>query len=296
MFWFVYAILFAFFDAGTLTVNQRYRVDGYMLAAWRGFGVSLCALPFLFFVNLPIEWSFWLRAAMQGIFTGFLTSRLYNSVALFGAGATSRILVLSIVISALMWWGLHPEDFTALARNPALLIGIIASLAAAIYGYLRMSDHARSQGIVGYMALAVIVAAIISVNRKSLMALDGFLAGNTIYFLVSMFVSGVYNSLAYFIKTKCSIREFFAVATEIRSVKSGGIIALLSALSLFFCDYALSEAPNPAYVNAITLSSPLWVLVYNRFTGYKNNFRKSGLAIMLISTAILIALSEAAQN
>ena len=292
MFWFVYGLLFAIFDAGSLTVNQRYRVDGYMLAALRGFGVSLCSLPFLFFVNLPLDWNFLLRAFIQGILTGFFTSRIYNSVALFGAGATSRIMVLSIVISAILWWGMHPDYFFTLLKNPLLFAGIILSIAAVIFGYLRMSDHSRSEGIVRYMALAVVIGAIMSVNRKSLMGIDGFLAGNTMYFTVSMFVSGIYNTAAYMLANKSKPVEFLKLASEVRSLKSGGIVTLTSALSLFFCDYALSQAPNPAYVSALGLSSPLWVLLYNKLSGYQNNFRKSGLAILLASTASLIILGE----
>lgn len=292
MFWFIYGLLFAFFDAGTMAINQRYRVDGYMLAAWRGFGISVCAIPFLFFIDYPRELSFWIHAVMQGIMTGFFSSKLYNSAAKFGAGATSRIMVLSIIISAVFWWAIHPINFLALAEKPALLIGIIVSMLMAIFGYLRMSDHSRSEGIVSYMMFAVVVAAIISINRKNLMAIDGFLVGNTIYFLVSMFVAGLYNALAYFYINKCTVGDFFKIATEERSIKSGTIMALMSALSIFFGNYALSTVPNPAYVNALTLTAPLWILLYNKFTGYQNNFRKSGLAIMLTFTALLIFLGE----
>lgn len=263
-----------------------------MLAAWRGFGICVCAVPFLFFIDYPSSWIFWLHTFLQGIMTGIFSSRVYNAAALFGAGATSRILVLSIIVSAILWWCLNPANFIELAQKPALLIGIIASMILAIFGYYRMSDHSRSEGIFRYMIVAVFIDAIISINRKNLMAEDGFLTGNTAYFLVSMFVAGLYNACAYLYINKCKISDFFKIALETRSIRSGSIIALLSAFSIFFGNYALSLASNPAYVNALTLTSPLWILVYNKFTGFQNNFRKSGLAIMLIFTAILIFLGE----
>ena len=41
MVWFVAGLLFALFNAGTMLVNQKYKLDGSLISGMRGVGVAL---------------------------------------------------------------------------------------------------------------------------------------------------------------------------------------------------------------------------------------------------------------
>ena len=71
MIWFAAGLAFAFLNAITMLINQRYKVDGRLMSGMRGIGVALLFLPALFFAPVTKKCVFWLLIAAEGLVSTF---------------------------------------------------------------------------------------------------------------------------------------------------------------------------------------------------------------------------------
>ena len=102
MLWLAAGILFAVFNAGTMLVSQKYKIEGVLMSGLRGVGVVAIYSPAAFFVPFPESPEFWTLIVLEGVLSSFFNSRLYASAARFGAGTTSRISMLAVPIGLLV--------------------------------------------------------------------------------------------------------------------------------------------------------------------------------------------------
>ena len=84
--WVVAGLLFALFQAFTMLVNQKYRIDGHLISGLRGVGVAICFWPAVLFVKFPNSWSFWGLILLQGRFLPFLTRVCMGPLRVMGRG------------------------------------------------------------------------------------------------------------------------------------------------------------------------------------------------------------------
>lgn len=98
MLWLAAGILFAVFNAGTMLVSQKYKIEGVLMSGLRGVGVAAIYSPAAFFVPFPESPEFWALIVLEGVLSSFFNPRLYASVARFGAGTTSRISMLAVMM------------------------------------------------------------------------------------------------------------------------------------------------------------------------------------------------------
>ncbi|MBO5997533.1 MAG: hypothetical protein J6P93_03310, partial [Alphaproteobacteria bacterium] len=99
MLWVVTGLFYGLFMSFYTYINQNNKIDGYILGLWRGFGVAFVCFPLVLITPFEVDAGFFFLLFVQGIMTGFYDSRLFFASARFGAAATSRMLVLSILIS-----------------------------------------------------------------------------------------------------------------------------------------------------------------------------------------------------
>lgn len=111
MTWVITGLFYGLFMSFYTYINQKYKLNGYILGMWRGFGIMLVTFPIIFVEPFYFDPIYFILLTVQGLFIGYFDSRVFMASARFGAGGTSRTLVFSIVISTILWWILHPADF-----------------------------------------------------------------------------------------------------------------------------------------------------------------------------------------
>ena len=77
MLWIINGLVYGFFTALYTLVNQRNKINGYVLGIWRGFGIALLFLPFLFFLPLQTSAYNWFLLIFQGWMIGIYDSHLF---------------------------------------------------------------------------------------------------------------------------------------------------------------------------------------------------------------------------
>lgn len=70
-------------------------------------------------------------------------------------------------------------------------------------------------------------------------------------------------------------------------------MASASLVTIFCGNWAAFYSPNPAYVSAITLLSPLWIMGIDRLAGRREKVPVWGMVVMLLGLLALVFFGNA---
>lgn len=207
MLWVIDSLVYGFFTAIYTLFNQHYKLNGYVLGIWRGFGISLAFMPFLYFFPVPESAYYWFLLIFQGLLIGIYDSHLFFASADFGAGPTSRFMAITALVTTFLWWFLTPEQFEHLLGNGTVFISLILVLFGFTVSYWQMVQSPVSQKLVRYILPAVFALAGMSIATKEIAvhSQSGVWGAITYYLAVALFVSGCYN-LFFYLRTQKKTR------------------------------------------------------------------------------------------
>lgn len=291
MLWVINGLIYGFFSALYTLVNQDRKFNGYILGIWRGFGIALVFLPFLFFLPVQTSAYNWFLLIFQGWLIGIYDSHLFFASADFGAGPTSRVMALTVLITALLWWLITPEMFLALLKDGNVFITLLLVLFGFSVSYWYMIKSEVSRAVVKYMIPAILALAGMSIATKEIAMMGQNIWANIAYYLVvATFVSGLYNTIFYIKHEKPEFKGFFVNVFNPKIVSTGVYIISFSAALITAKTMAMRIAPNPGYVVALVLTAPLFVFWLNKYNKVPDNVSVKAGFSMLFFLALMIML------
>lgn len=283
--WILCAFGAAWLQASTRILNQYFKYSGLSLT----FAVKalhlLYILPFLPF----IEWSdkpvFYLLAAATAPLVLYQDKTLYDFTAKFGAGPVTRVEPLSVPFVFLAWLLMHPALLIGHFERPFQLAGIAACICAATFFALRMRSCAVSADVLKSMLPLVVVAGVINITAKIAIDYAPNREGIMAYIVVQTVLVVL---LSYLSKKKESARVFESFKDK-KFLKASFLLSLLLFGLIVLRLYGFILTPNPAYVTAVMLTGPLWILLFYKAVRHEEKGDiKSGLGIVL--SAILLTM------
>lgn len=295
MLWVVNGLIYCFFTAVYLLFNQHFKINGYILGIWRGFGICAIFLPFVFCFPLPTDMKYWLLLIAQGYCIGVYDSHIFFASAKYGAGPTSRFMAVTVLLTTFMWWLLTPDKFMVLLSDSDRLVTLILVLCGFCFCYWQMLKSEVSREAAMYMLPAVIALSAMCVMTKYIaMGTRSLWQALAYYLTVSTFFSGCYNLLWY----KISCKNADGVDDKIFSgsmLKIGTLLILFSTLLIVAKTMALRLAVNPGYVAALLLVVPLFTLALNKHYKVADKVSvEAGLAmIFFLSLLVLLVYGGA---
>ena len=293
MLWVVNGLIYGFFTAIYMLFNQHYKINGYILGIWRGFGICLLFLPCLLFYQLPTNPYYWLMLIIQGICIGIYDSHIFFASAKFGAGPTSRFMSVVVLLTTFAWWLITPQQFTQLLAQGNLLITLLLILCGFSFCYWQMLNSYISRAAAIYTLPAVLALSAMSIITKYIAVNANSLGQGLSYYLtISTFISGVYNLLLY----KKQINNFAQTDKQPLFCKQllRPIILLVSFSSVLIVakTMALRIAPNPGYVTALLLIAPLFIYALNRNYKIADDISvKSGFAMIFFLVLLVFVVN-----
>lgn len=293
MTWVITGLFYGLFMSFYTYINQKYKLNGYILGMWRGFGIMLVTFPIIFVEPFYFDPIYFILLTVQGLFIGYFDSRVFMASARFGAGGTSRTLVFSIVISTILWWILHPADFLVLWQRPWILLGIIAALSGTIISYLFITKDPFSKQLIKFMMPAVVVWSLMSTVNKEIMLRHQLETGIGYYLVYSMFISGLYNLYIYASQGRMSKNRVLKEVFASKVVQASFMLILFSIALIIAKSISLAYTPNTGYVNALSLTSPLWIILFNHYFKEKDLVSVRAGLVLIISLFFLTILASA---
>lgn len=293
MLWIINGLVYGFFSALYTLVNQNKKFNGYILGIWRGFGIALVFLPFLFFLPVQTSAYNWFLLILQGWLIGIYDSHLFFASADFGAGPTSRVMAVTSLVTTIMWWILTPHLFMDMARNGSVLITLLLLLFGFTVSYWYMIKSEVSRAVINYMIPAILALAGMSIATKEIAMMGQNIWANIAYYLVvATFVSGVYNTIFYIKHERPGIKGFFREVFNRKIVDTGIYIISFSAALITAKTMAMRLAPNPGYVVALVLTAPIFVYGLNKYNRIPDNVSvKAGFAMLAFLIAIMLIVN-----
>ena len=293
MIWILNGLLYGFFTALYTLANQKYQMNGYLLGIWRGFGIAVIFFPFTFLFPLPQNLYYWGLLILQGWLIGFYDSHLFFASARYGAGPTSRVMAVTVLITTIIWWLMTPHEFDKILANKTVFSLLIFILLGFTASYWLMLKDSITKEITFYMAPVILALAFMSIITKDIAIHSSSSWSGIIYYLtVSTFVSGVYNSYLFVKKEKLDIRGYIRQVFSAPTRAAGLYIVGFSAALIMAKTIALRVAPNPGYVTALLLTSPFFVLIMNKYNRIPDDFSlRAGLFNVLFLIALLVLVN-----
>ena len=290
MLWVINGLIYGFFTAVYMLFNQHYKINGYVLGIWRGFGICTLFLPLLLVYPVPVDIRYWGLLAAQGLCIGIYDSHIFFASAKFGAGPTSRFMAVAVLLTTFAWWLLTPQKFIFLLSQGDLVVTLILILCGFSFCYWQMFESIVSYRVAVYTLPAVIALAIMSIITKYIATEAHSLGqGLTYYLTVSTFVSGVYNLACYAHRNRQ--QKWRNIITR-KTIKSGILLILFSSMLIVAKTMALRIAPNPGYVTALLLIAPLFIYILNRQSNITDTISvKAGFAMIFFLILLVLVVN-----
>lgn len=285
--WVLFALLAAFFSSGMYLVNQYLKQPGYLLVFWMRFVVVVAMWPFMKTLVLPTDPVFYGTVVVTALAATFGDLRTFNASARFGGGVASRVYPATVWIAFFLWFFFDPALLSKYAQHPLNTAGVLAALGGCVYFAMRINRCAVTRQALFYMAPALLCYATTVVLNKFAMSRGS---------LDSVVYSYMYFQSVFSIV----ITGGYAIWRRKKDPQAGGwakremLAAALIAAFAWICamiykNYAMSFTPNPSYVAALGLTVPVFIAVFYRIAGHREEADvKSGMGI--VASAALLAL------
>ena len=289
MLWIINGLIYGFFMALYTIVNQKHHFNGYVLGVWRGFGISLLFLPLLPYIQPPDSLYNWEILIAQGILIGIYDSHIFFASARYGAILTSRLLVLSVLLTMGAWWIITPEKFLLLLKKPDLFMTLLLCVGGFCVCYWFMLKSKISKQALMYMFPAITALAAMSILTKEIALMSENVWSNIVYYLtIATSISGIYNFILLAITQHKNTSNIFKMIFKPEIIKTGIYIVGFSGALITAKTLAMRMAPNPAYVVTLLLTAPIFANLLSNGHKYDRQANKAGISMIFFLILLML--------
>jgi hypothetical protein len=246
--------------------------------------------PFMAHIRWPESPWFYL-AVLLTVPTGvFSDIRGFNVIARFGGGVVARVSPLVIILCFLAWFFFDPSLMGKYAAKPLNTALVLAALSGCVYFSSRMAKCKISRSAFIQMLPALIGYTCSTTLNKFAMG-HGELTSVVFCYMYLQSMLAVPTIGLYVCWHETRAKDAFKWRTK-RMAMASMLAAAGWIASMTFRNYAMAFVPNPAYIAAIGQMTPVFISVFYRAVGHKEEADvKSGLGV--VACASLLALATA---
>lgn len=272
--------------AQNVEMNRQARQEGFRLNMWRMTLSALFWMPLALLQHWPQDPMFYVAAIFGGIvlIVGFTIqtdlSQKHNG----------RVAILHTPLKAMVvfiiWAMIDREARMNVLDDPWRIAGEMICLAIMVGSLFTFRKHDVSwSSFKAILPVVVLYSASDILTRLTMGPSD--LAEKLIIF---MFVMSASSSLGSMLVMPWRPQPQLPLITK-ALIKSGGWAAFGSTLSQSCFLIALVLAPSPAYVSMVALLAPVWLLIYHRLKGIKDDASPVAGTVLVMGAFMLMALS-----
>lgn len=285
MIWIPLSIIVSLARAGNRLSNQYFKLPGIFLIVANKFLLLLYTLPFVFFIEWPSDPLFYILLLIQAPIAVYQDKKNFEMTAKHGAGIVTRIEPLGIVLLFFAWMVVSPSLFSENLENPWRFAGIILTLSAISYFAMRLRKCEINFTVFKEMIPLIIGVTCISMLGKAIIDTAESADAVVIYIFFQSFIM-IAIALLFNKKTKNVGKDVFL---NFGNWRKAAFLSLIMLVGIGGRILAFRYVENPAYVSAIILMAPVWIVMFYKFVKHKEEGDvKSGFGI--VASAIILTL------
>lgn len=268
-------------------MHEKIRAERLSMMFWLRIVMLIVALPVLCFTGWPGNPVFYVATFITAFIWAYADLSSFRATEEFGAGAITRMIPINVLVTFFMWVALSPETLDLYLSNPVRGLGIFASICGAVFFAMRLQrgpisrESLRALGPVILMSGMGVVYAKIALDSATLPSIHSGVFG---YMAVqAFFMILIFGALE--LAGRSVPRAIF---TGRVAITSGFLMGINSVVHLAFKSYAYLMVENPAYVSAVILTTPLWVLLYYKLVRKQSvGDLKAGFMVVVCAAAMV---------
>lgn len=286
--WVLCSLIAAVFGAGFYLVNQYLRQPGHLLVFWMRVMVILVMSPYMMHATLPQDPKFYLAVLVTVLVGTFSDIRSFNAAAKYGGGVVSRINPAVVWGAFLIWFVFDPGIFARYLQHPWNSVGVMVAMAGCVYFAMRLNKCKITREALIYMAPALAGYALTNVLNKYAMNLADVDSAVYGYMYVQSFFACIL--IGGYVLYRSARGDVTATGWVNKKMLMAGLLACFTWIChMIYKNYGMFYTPNPAYLTAIGLTTPVFIAGFYYFAKHKEEADvASGMGI--VACAVLLAL------
>lgn len=293
--WIILAILAGILSAAGILLNQYFKLPGLLLVLLSRVFTFLFLLPMAFFIDWPTSPVYYIAVIITGVTGGLADIRAFNVTAKLGGGVVTRLIPLLVPVTFITWFLFAPSQIHDYLAHPINSFGIILALSACVYFASRLQSTCTiSKSALRLMAPTILAYGLNGALAK--LALNNANAHEGVYGYIFIQTAVVLLSTSFYYLWQGK-RSALADKISFKDVQRKTLWLACGLASFFWMThmgckmYAFSAIDNPAYVNAVVLLAPIWVILFYKIIGHKEQANISAGIGILASTIALVLLT-----
>lgn len=257
----------------------------------RLFWLRLCTLvgvaPISLFIVWPDAPHFYIYVVLLSALICGSDALYYGSAKDHGAGVTTRIEPLSVLMTFIAWCAITPSLVGDYLSKPFIAAGIVLCFAAAGYFALRLRHCEVSFTVLKKLLPVIFIMVAVSILGKMAMDAGAHYPIDTAvaYIVIQCAIMVIFYGLAALFFPQ--LRESYKPNRAL--LGSAALMACCSALHISTKNIAYTYVPNPAYVTVIGLTAPLFVAIFYHLKGRVDDTdRVAGFGIVIMSIILIV--------
>lgn len=292
--WAVFALAAAGFSAVLYLINQHLKQPGYLLVFWMRVLLVVVLTPLVATLQWPDSPKFYGVVALTVVFSTFGDIRTFDVSARYGGGVVSRLQPLVVWGAFFVWFALDPALLDRYAQQPLNALGILTALGGCVYFSMRMNRSAVNRSAFMEMLPALFAYTATTVLNKY--ALMQGPAKDTVYsymYVQSVLTVPLAGGYALWRLSRRGEAGAVQLPADVhpRAALPLAVVVVAAAwlCHMIYKNYAMVFAASPSYVAALGLTAPVFIALYYRFTGHREEAETlSGYGIVLCALALVV--------
>ena len=285
--WFVLAVLGSLFGAFFMEVNRHFKQDGIRLNMWRTLVQSLIFTSVVFFFPWPEAPLFYWVGIIGGLQLAVTDCYVWHLAANHNGRVASMSGPVRTLVPFVLWFAVFPDSFWTLWARPVEFSLVMAGMALVLWGGFHIRKNKVGwQTFKPLMAVGVANGLMLVARKLTIDVSDVFIQMMQLFLL---HYSVAFAVLAGFVYLREGSKGLQLTRPMAKASVLIGVSVLLSAQLL---NVSVALAPNAGYPPAIFLLVPIWLMVYHKIIGVKDNASPYAAAVV-VSGVILMLLAAA---
>lgn len=281
--WFVFALVASFLSAMGNYAHQRLGGTNTASAVWMKLIAVTVALPMVIINGLPTEPMFYVLTLAASAIWCVNDLVYFSAVKNHGAALLSRLWPMGTILGFFAWLAIKPALLDTYLADMPRFIGIMLALFFCVGCAVMLQKCAFSKAafkavwhviLIGVVGILLVKSAVdYAPPEKSVFGYLGLEAA------IMLFFYGTYFTL----RRRQAFGEVFSRA----ALRTGAIVAAFLVAAGVSRMYAFDAVDHPAYVTAVCMLDVVWLMVFGRLAGWKDDSNKwAGMGIVAAAVAL----------